>query len=139
LKKPVKIILGTTLGLGVFSAGLFSNQIYSKATTDWKTDAINTANSDLGSAGYQKKNELINSASTDINTKVQQDIGNEVDAQKADLEKLLDQYYQMKLDGLENTQAYKDLESQIAAIKQSVYDRYTKEIDQVFASQTSGQ
>jgi hypothetical protein len=62
-----------------------------------------------------------------------------VDQQKADLEKLLDQYYQMKLDGLEGTQAYKDLEAQIAAIKQSVYDRYTKEIVQVFASQTAAQ
>jgi hypothetical protein len=138
-KKVVMVIGGVVLGTGIFSAGVFSSGTHTKATTDWKTDATNAANSDLGAAGYNKKNQLINSAGTDINAKVQQDIGAEVDQQKADLEKLLDQYYQMKLDGLEGTQAYKDLEAQIAAIKQSVYDRYTKEIDQVFASQTAAQ
>jgi peptidoglycan hydrolase CwlO-like protein len=136
-KKALKVSGLVLTGALVFGSGFFGKEIVTKATTDWKTDAVNTANSDLGAAGYQKKNALIDSASTDINSKVQQDIGTEVDQQKADLEKLLDQYYQMKLDGLENTQAYKDLEAQIAAIKQSVYDRYTKEIDQVFAAQTT--
>jgi hypothetical protein len=138
-KKGLKIGGVVLAGVLVFGGGFFANQIKTKATTDWKTDAVNAANSDLGAAGYDKKNQLINSASTDINAKVQQDIGAEVDAQKADLEKLLEQYYQMKIDGLENTQAYKDLEAQIASIKQSVYDRYTKEIDQVFANQTAAQ
>jgi hypothetical protein len=138
-KKVLKVSGLVLAGALVFGGGFFANQVKTNATTDWKTDATNAANSELGNAGYQKKEALINSASTDINAKVQQDIGVEVDQQKADLEKLLEQYYQMKIDGLENTQAYKDLEAQIAAIKQSVYDRYTKEIDQVFAAQTTAQ
>jgi hypothetical protein len=135
LKKPLKIILGTTLGLGVFATGLFSQQVYTKATTDWKTNTINTASSTIGDSGYQKKQQLVNSATTDINAKIQQDITPEIDAQKADLEKLLDQYYQMKLDGLENSQDYKDLQNKITSLKNTYYNAYVQEIDKAFSAQ----
>lgn len=136
MNKKIRLtVSGVVLGLGIFGSGIFLSSTVTKATTDWKTDAINSANSVLGESGYNKKEELKSQASTDINAKVTEDIGTEVDTQKADLEKLLDQYYQMKIDGLENTQTYKDLESQIATIKQSIYERYTKEIDAIFASQ----
>jgi hypothetical protein len=136
-KKVLKVSGLVLAGALVFGGGFFGRDIVTHATDDWQTNAINNANSTLGAAGYDKKNALINGATADISNKTQQDLGAEVDQQKADLEKLLDEYYQMKLNGLEGTQAYKDIESQIAAIKESIYQRYTAEIDKVFASQTA--
>jgi hypothetical protein len=135
MNKKVKIggvILATGL---VFSGGFFGQQIYTKATTDWQTNAINQANSDLGATGYQKKTDLVNSSSTDINNKINSQISSEVEAQKADLEKLLDQYYQMKLDGLTDTAEFKALEAQIVQIKENILARYKTDIDSAFAAQ----
>jgi hypothetical protein len=135
LNKTVKIAIGATLTLGVFSAGLFSSSVFTKATTDWKTDAINAANSSLGSTGYTEKEKLKASATTDINATVQGAIGDDVEAQKAELQKMLNDYYNLKLAGMTETQSFKDLEIQIKGIQKSIYDRYTKELDAVFATQ----
>jgi uncharacterized membrane-anchored protein YjiN (DUF445 family) len=138
-KKTMKISGVVLAGALAFGGGLFSQQIYTKATTDWQTDAINTANSELGSAAYTKKNELINSASTDINAKVQDQISKDVEDQKAELQKLLDEYYQMKINNLTNTPEFLSLQQKIKQIQADILSRYENEIDKVFEDQTAGQ
>jgi uncharacterized membrane-anchored protein YjiN (DUF445 family) len=136
-KKIVKVSGVVLTGALIFGGGFFGQQIYTKATTDWQTDAINTANSELGSAAYTKKNELINNASADINAKVQDQISQDVEDQKAELQKLLDEYYQMKINNLTSTPEFLSLQQKIKEIQASILSRYETEIDQVFASQTS--
>lgn len=135
LKKATKIVVSVLAASGIFTAGILASD--TKAGTDWKTDALNSANSVLGQAGYQKKNELIDKANTDINNVVQDKLSGDVEAQKEDLNKLLDDYYQAKISGIANGQELKDLETQIENIKNSIYQRYTQEIDQVINSQLS--
>jgi cell shape-determining protein MreC len=138
-KKVVKVSGIVLAGALVFGGGLFSQQVYTKATTDWKTDAINTANANLGSAGYSEKEKLKAQASTDINSKVQDEINQSVEDQKAELQKLLDEYYQMKLNNMTSTPEFLSLQQQIKQIQANILARYETEIDQVFAAQTSGQ
>lgn len=114
---------------------MFSQQIYTKATTDWQTNAINNASADIGKTGYDEKTKLVNSAPTDINAKIQDEIGNDIQTQQAELQALLDQYYQDKLNNLTDTQAYKDLETQIATIKANILARYKTDVDAAFAAQ----
>lgn len=56
----------------------------------------------------------------------------EIQAQQDELQRLLEEYYQMKVDGLESTAEYKELENQIEIIKQDVLTRYKSEIDSAF-------
>jgi hypothetical protein len=136
-KKVLKVSGVVLVGALVFGGGFFANQVKTNATTDWKTDATNAANSALGQSGYNEKEKLKSSAPNDINNVVQNKINAEVQAQQADLQNLLDQYYQDKLNGLTDTAEFKSLEAQIVQIKENIKDRYTAEIDQVFASQTA--
>ncbi|WP_226087488.1 hypothetical protein [Mesobacillus sp. S13] len=127
MKKTGKIA-GVILGVGiVFAAGTFTG-----ATTDWFSNAVNTANSTIGKAGFDKKTELIANSDADINVKIVQEIGVKIDAEEVELQALLDEYYQMRLDGLTESQRYQDLEAQIDAITNNVYERYKQEIDAVF-------
>jgi ribosomal protein L29 len=135
MKKSFKVAFVTTLAVGVFSAGFFGKDVYTKATSDWKTNVINQANSELGSVAYSKKEELKASAVEDINAKVQDELSGDIESQKAELERLLEEYYQMKLNGLSNTSDFKTIEAQIATIKESILKRYQDELDAVFAAQ----
>jgi hypothetical protein len=134
-KKVVKVSGLVLAGALVFGGGFFGKQIYTKATTDWQTNAINQANSDLGATGYNEKTKLVNSSSTDINAKIQDEIGKDVQDQQAELQSLLDQYYQDKLNGLTDTADFKSLEAQITQIKENILARYKTDIDSAFAAQ----
>jgi peptidoglycan hydrolase CwlO-like protein len=137
MKMNKKVVLGigaSVLGLSLaFGGGIVATH----ATTDWKTDAINSANSNLGATGYNEKTKLVNSASTDINNRVQDEIGKDVQDQQAQLQALLDQYYQDKLNGITDTAEFKDLEAQIVQIKENILARYKTDIDNAFTSQTT--
>jgi hypothetical protein len=67
MKKKLLIIAGSILGLGVaFTAG----NIYTKASGDWETNAINTSYSDFLSTANQTQNEISSNISDDVNTKI---------------------------------------------------------------------
>jgi hypothetical protein len=136
-KKVVKVSGIVLAGALIFGGGFFSKQISTLATTDWQTTEYMDANTALGKIGFDKKNEIVENAPTDINAKIDTEINKTVDQQKAELETLLDQYYQMKLNGLVDSPEYKTLESRISALKSDIFNRYAAEIDQVFASQTT--
>lgn len=127
MKKKLLIIGGIVAGLGIaFGAGSFVTQ----AGTDWQTNAINQANSEMGAAAYDKKNELIAGADTDITRTAIAELS--IEERQAELQRLLDEYYQLKLQGLTESETFKALEAQIQTIQNSILDRYKKEIDTVF-------
>jgi hypothetical protein len=139
LKKVTKVAIISALGLGVFASGFFGKDIVSHAGTSWSTTAENTAYSELLSTANSTKNDLVSNIDTDVNTTVNNAIQGTVDEQQAELKKLMEQYYQMKLDGLTNTPEYLALEQKIKDIQQSVLDSFKKQIDAEFATQTQGQ
>lgn len=129
-----KFLLGigvSVLGLGLaFGGGV----VATKATTDWQTNAINKAQSDLKQQAYDKANVLSNQASTDINAKVNAAVSDEMKAKQDELNQLMEQYYQMKLNGITNTAEFKSVEDQITKIQQWALDQYKSQIDQTFAT-----
>jgi hypothetical protein len=139
MKMNKKVVLGIGAGILGLSLAFGGGIVATKATTDWQTDAINTANSELGSAAYDKKEALKASASDDINNAVQDKIGKDVEDQKAELQRLLDEYYQMKINNLTNTPEFLSLEQKIKEIQANILARYEAEIDKVFEDQTTGQ
>lgn len=128
MKKSLKY---TGVALGV--AALFTTGTVVGATTDWKTGVINSAYSGFLDVASSKTNELTNDVDGDINKKVQNEIKGSVEENEAELQKLLDQYYQLKLEGFANTEEYRALEKQITDIRQNVYESYKKRIDDAFA------
>ena len=134
MRKGLKVVGIALVGVGLFAAGSLTGE-KTGASTDWMTNAINTANSEIGSAGYQKKTEIVTNADADINAKIMSEVQSEVDAKELELQALLEQYYQMKLNGLTDTPEYATILSQIETIQQGVFDRYKAEIDAVFATQ----
>jgi hypothetical protein len=138
-KKVVKVSGGILLSGGIFTTGFFGQQVYTKATTDWQTNAINTANSELAESAYNKKEELKASATDDINNKVQDEISQSVEDQKAELQRLLDEYYQMKINNLTSTPEFLSLQQQIKQIQADILARYESELDKVFEDQTTAQ
>jgi hypothetical protein len=134
MKKFAKIGLGVLATGVVFGAGLLASD-YTKATTDWKTNAINQANSSMGESAYNEKSKLISGADADIQSTVIEKLSIE-DRQK-ELQRLLDEYYDLKIQGLTGSQSFKDLEAQINAIQSDILTRYKKEIDQVFVNTTN--
>jgi hypothetical protein len=130
MKNHKKIIV---IGIGLVS--IFAIGTYTGANSSWFTTAINDANSKISQAGWDKKEEIIIKSAEEIDQKVQESIGFEIDTQSAELQKMLEDYYQMRLDGLENSPEYLELERQIEEIKNGAYDRFKLEIDAIFDSQ----
>ena len=53
--------------------------------------------------------------------------------EQAELERLLEEYYRMKVEGLTDSPEFKKVEADIEKIRQNAYNRFTKEIDTLFA------
>lgn len=121
--------LGVVLLAGAFLAGSYVN-----GAADWKSEVINSANTELGRAGYNKKQELLNDPNA-ITNGMKNALLPEIEAQQKELERLLEEYYQLKLKGLTSSDQFKDIEKRIAEIRQSIFERYKKEIDQAFSGQ----
>jgi hypothetical protein len=137
LKKATKISIISALGLGVFASGFFGKDIVTKASSDWQTNAINQAQAELKGAADDKAQELSTQASTDINATVSAAVSNDLESRQAELNKLMEEYYKMKLAGLTDTQAFKDIETQIANIQEWALNQFKTQIDQAFATQTT--
>jgi hypothetical protein len=135
MKKKLLFVGGAlVVAGGIFAAGTFTG-----ASTDWQTNAVNGAYSELLGTASTTTNQITSNADTEINNTINTAIQSTVDQQQTELQRLLDQYYQMKLDGLTGTPEFKSLEQQISQIRQSVFDAYKKQIDEAFAKQQSQQ
>lgn len=134
--KKILIIGGALLVAGgVFAAG----SITGKAGSTWATSAENTAYSELLGTGNSTKDELVSGINSDVNTKINTAIQGTVDEQQLELERLMKEYYQMKLDGLTLTPEFLALEDKINQIQQNVLASFKTQIDQEFTNQTQAQ
>lgn len=132
MKKGLKV---TGLALGILSVATIGGYFGASATTgNWKTDVINDSYSGFLDVASSKVNSLTQDIDGDIDKKVQSEIGSTVDNQEKELQRLLDEYYQLKLDGFADTDEFKELEEKIKTIRQNVYESYKKQIDDAFAN-----
>lgn len=128
MKKSTKIA-GIVLGLGVvFSAGAVTG-----ANSNWKTEVVNEASARIGNAGYLKKEELIKNA--DIGSEMKQILNPAIATQEQEVARLLQEYYNLKLQGLTESEDYKQIEAQLETLKLGVIERYKKDIDALFVGQ----
>jgi hypothetical protein len=131
MKKKLLIIGGAIIALlAVFAIGT-----YTGATTDWQTNAINQANSEMAKAANAKADSLTANSTTDIQTTVIE--GLSIEEREVELARLLEEYYQLKLAGFTDSPEFAALETRITEIQQAILDRYKLEIDQAFAEQTT--
>lgn len=130
-RKKAWKVSGIVLGIGlVFSVGAFT-----EATTDWVTNAINSSYSRFLDAANVTTNEIVTNADEEINAKIQSELENTVVANEEELKRMLEEYYQMKLNGLTEGEDFKSLEAQLEQIRNDVYENYKKQIDEKFAGQ----
>ena len=131
-----KLIAGITIVtlVGIATIGQVGE---SKAEADgtWVNDQLAENNAAISGAGYEKKEEIKQNANGDIKDTINGKLEPKVKTAEEELQEMLDEYYRLKLEGLESSDEYKYLEEQISITKKSIYDRYVKEVDAIFAGQ----
>jgi rhamnose utilization protein RhaD (predicted bifunctional aldolase and dehydrogenase) len=127
MKKYLKYIVVVVVLIGVFSFGAFTG-----ASSDWKSEVINEASQILNGKGYEKKAELVGRDGENVEAEMKAAINPEIVASQEELARLLEEYYQFKIDGLTESEEFAQLESRIEQIKGAVLERYKGEIDQIF-------
>lgn len=101
----------------------------SEAGSSWDNEVLTEANSDIGKAGYNKKEELVKKP---LDDSIKESFNPLIEEEKADLERMLEEYYNLRLQGLTDTEEYRVLEEKIKQLKQGIFDRYKAEIDSIF-------
>jgi hypothetical protein len=125
LKKKIGIGLGV---VAVFALGNVTG-----ASTDLFTNAENQAYSDMLNVANDVKSDIADSASTDIETTLNTEIEATVQSSEDELRRLLEQYYQMKLDSLDDSPEFKQLEERIQQTMLNVSGSFKEQIDAIFA------
>lgn len=126
MKKGFKVLGVIALGIGLFATGGAVG-----ASSDWQSVLIADASSKLGKAGYAKKEELIQNA--DIASQMKQLLDPAIQAEQEELTRLLEEYYRMKLNNLQDTPEYQEIEGKLETLRNQVFERYRVEIDAIFA------
>lgn len=128
-----KVIKTVTAVFGMAAIVSATTYFTVQATTgDWKTDAVNDSYSRMIDVANNTKNELTKDVNGDIAKSIQTNVEKTIEEQEKELKDLLEQYYQMKLDGVVNTEEYKRVENQIKQIKEDLVVTYKKRIDDEF-------
>lgn len=131
--KIKKVVTGVVAVFGMAAIVSATSYFTVKATTgDWKTDTVNDSYSRMIDVANTTKNELTKDVNGDITKSIQTNIDKTIEEQEKELERLLNEYYQMKLDGVVNTDEYKRVEGQIKQIKEDLVVTYKKRIDDEF-------
>ena len=94
-------------------------------------DVIQNATSILTSTAEDKKDELL-SDSSNISDAMKNALNPQIAEEQQELERLLEEYYQMKVAGLTDTQEFYNIRAQITYIKEKNLKLYKKEIDAYF-------
>lgn len=129
MKKKIGLILAGIIVVGaVFGIGN-----YVGANVDWRTQIVSETSVEMESFGEQVTTELVGANGENVLNGVKVALNPQVESAKSELEVLLEQYFQMKIDGLQETPEFQQIEQQIQQIKKSKLDRFTKEIDAAFA------
>ena len=108
-----------------------SNQ--AEAGVDVSSTVINQVNSEIGSVGFKKKEELAKQDATALaSQKAREELDPFIKEQQAELERLLEEYYDAKLNSLLTEAELESLKQRIVTIRESIYTRYTADIDKLF-------
>lgn len=99
------------------------------ANSNWTNEVATIANQQINAAGFAKKEELKNRGLTDSMKML---LDPKIAEEQAELERLLEEYYRLKLSGMENTPEFEQLEKDIEKIRVNSFNRYAKEIDALF-------
>ncbi|MCM3387272.1 hypothetical protein M3649_03885 [Ureibacillus chungkukjangi] len=120
------LAMGTILGLCMV---FLPNESEVGANSDWTNEVLTEANVSIGNAGFNKKEELKGRSVTES---VKSTLNPMIEEEKKELEQMLEDYYNLQLQGLTDTEEYRILETKIEALKQSIFNRYKSEIDLLF-------
>jgi hypothetical protein len=126
-KKYIKYLTVSIGAVAVFGFGALTG-----ANSDWKTEVITEASQKLNGKGYEKKAELVGRDGENVAAEMKAAINPAILESQEELSRLLEEYYQMKIDGLTESEDFAELESRIEQIQQAVLDRYKAEIDSAF-------
>lgn len=124
-----KVLLTAVAAIVLVGGGVLFGSAQSGASSNWTNELASKANAELGKIGFAKKEEIVNK---DLTSVMGEAIDPKLKEEQAELEAMMEEYYQMRIDGLTETQAYYDLEKQIENIKLQIFNRYKSEIDAVF-------
>ena len=127
MKKKVSVLFVAAV-VAILIGGLFVGSKIG-ASTGWSNELATLANSELGATGFQKKEEILGN---DITEEMKEVLDPKINSEQAELEAMLESYYQMKLDNLQGTPEYAALELQIENLKLSIFNRYKADIDKMF-------
>lgn len=123
-----KVLLTGLLVFVLLFGGMFVGSKIG-ANSSWTSEIATFANQQINAAGYAKKEELKNS---DITEQMKTMLDPKIAEEQAELERLLEEYYRMKLAGLEGSPEYVQLEKDIEKIRLNSFNRYKAEIDLLF-------
>lgn len=123
-----KVILTAVLVFVILIGGMFVGSKIG-ANSSWTSEIATIANQQINAAGFAKKEELKNS---DITEQMKTMLDPKIAEEQAELERLLEEYYRMKLAGLEGSPEYIQLEKDIEKIRLNSFNRYKAEIDLLF-------
>lgn len=128
MNKLKAIVLATTLVLILGVSTLFISTS-TNANNDWTVQVLSNASSEIGATGYHLKEEI---KTRSIAVEMGKTLDPVIEEQQAELERLLEEYYQLKLKNLLSSEQAIAIQSRIVEIRTDVYNRYTKEIDLLF-------
>lgn len=129
MKKITKVTLGAVVLAGVFTLGLSTNSGGTEAGSTVTTTVVNTANSLLGKAGYNKKEEIKNRS---FEAEILAEVDPEIEARIKELEARLEALYQSNLENYKETAEYKQIMVELDKIMNSIYTRYAPEVNNIF-------
>ena len=129
MKKITKVTLGAVVLAGVFTLGLSTNSDGTEAGSSVSTTVVNTANSLLGKAGYNKKEEIKNRS---FEAEILAEVDPEIEARIKELEARLEALYQSNLENYKETAEYKQIMVELDKIMNSIYTRYAPEVNNIF-------
>ena len=129
MKNTKKSLLIVALLVVFLIGGMFAGAKIG-ANTSWTNEVIAEANKQIGAAGFAKKEELKNQ---DISGEMKLMLDPKIAEEQAELERLLEEYFQLKLAGLEDTEEFRRVETEIEKIKTAIFNRYKTDIDALFA------
>lgn len=125
-----KVLAASVVGIVLLAGGVFLGSSQSGASSSWINELTSKANTELGQAGYAKKEEILDK---DLTAEMAAVLDPKIAEEEAELEAMLQEYYELKLQGLSEGTEFKALEAKIETLKISIFNRYKTEVDAMFA------
>lgn len=134
MKKVIKLA-GIAVGIGlVFIAGVASGD-----GLTWKQHAVNNAHNKYVDTAGATTEALTTDVQADITTAIDTKLTVTVEDNQAELQRLLEEYYQMQINELTNTEEFILLEAEIERIMEIVLKDYKVHIDSAIDKALNGE